>query len=503
MARPIGALLASFLAVFVGSSAALANSRYPSSQQLVIDPSDPDRLWQRATYGILTSCNRGQTWQWICEDSVGYRGTEDPAIAVAADGALLVGALFNGLSITRDHGCSFENLSTFAPTRVSDVSVAKRDSTRALALTSTRNDGGNYDNWVWQSRDSGRTWATIATLDPDSLSFTLDSAPSDPETIYVTGSTYIERADGGASAEGRLYRTSDGGKIWQNVAIPNSNNESEAFLSAIDPDEPRKLYVRVRGADPAPGELVRSRLLYSDNAGDSWTTVFETDAEMLGFALAPDGSEVFVGVGNSFNTFRPVNVESFGIYHSRTDNFEFQRVSEKRWHVGCLTLNGDDLWVCTSQYGTTDAAGFEIGRSRDRGRTIEKVMALSDPLPLQCACDSSTGKSCPEVWNMPVTGTCAKIGRCIQNGMPVESVCGPPLDTCRVQVDAAGGSAGTGPGGTGLDGGAGTNGNVNPRDEGGCGCRAKGNSLRIVGLAVVLLAASVGLAAVRRWRSKR
>jgi hypothetical protein len=452
---------------------------------------------------MLTTCNRGQTWQWICEESVGYRGTDDPSIAVAADGALLVGALFNGLSTTRDHGCSFENVSALGPTRVSDVSVAKRDPTRALALTSTRNDGGNYDNWVWLSRDSGRTWAKIATLDPESLAFTLDSAPSDPETIYVTGSTYIERADGGVTAEGRLYRTSDGGQSWQSVAIPNSSNQSEPLLSAIDADEPRKLYVRVRGADPAPGELVRSRLLYSDNAGDSWTTVFETDAEMPGFALASDGNEVFVGVGNSLNILRPVNVESFGIYHSRTDNFEFQRVSEKRWHVGCLTLDGDDLWVCTSQFGSTDAAGFEIGRSRDRGRTIEKVMALSDPLPLQCACDSSTGRSCPDVWNMPLSGTCAKVGRCVPGGMPVESVCGPPLDTCRVDRDAAGGSAGTSSGGaagdTGLDGSAGANRSVNPGDGGGCGCRARGNSLRAMSLGLVLLAASVGFAAARRW----
>ena len=33
----------------------LANGRYPAAQSLAVDPSDPRRLWLRATYGLLTS----------------------------------------------------------------------------------------------------------------------------------------------------------------------------------------------------------------------------------------------------------------------------------------------------------------------------------------------------------------------------------------------------------------------------------------------------------------
>jgi hypothetical protein len=509
MAKHVSLILVSVLAVLLISSRGVANSRFPSAQQLVIDPNNPNRLWQRATYGVLTTCNRGQTWHWICEDAMGYRSTDDPAIAVTAGGGLLVGALFNGLTVSRDNGCSFENDATIGSNRVSDVSVAKRDPTRALVLSSTRNDAGNYDNWVWQSRDSGRSWTKIGVLDPDSLSFTIDSAPSDPDTIYVTGTTYIISEDGGLTAQGMLYRTTNGGQTWQNVEIPDTDNETTAFLSAIDPDEPRKIYVRVRGANPAPGERVRSWLLYSDNAGDSWTNVFESDAELLGFALAPDGSEVFVGVGNSFDPLRLINIESFGIYSSRTDNFRFERVSEKPWHIGCLMFDRDDLWVCTSQFGTTDAIGFEIGRSRDRGRTIEKVMELRDPLPLQCACNSSTGKACPEPWNQP-GGTCVKIGRCAQGGMPVEAGCGEPVDTCRMDPDAGGGSGGTGFAGSGgfgaggavTDASGGTN-NADVDAGGGCGCRAEGGSLRALSLAVLLFGASIGLGAARRRQRRR
>src|SRR6185503_7772783 len=85
------------------SSHAVANGRFPNAQQLVVSPTNPDRLWLRATHGVLTSADRGKTWRWVCEEAVGYSGTRDPSIGVTATGAVLVGV--SGLSISRDDGC--------------------------------------------------------------------------------------------------------------------------------------------------------------------------------------------------------------------------------------------------------------------------------------------------------------------------------------------------------------------------------------------------------------
>ena len=71
------------------------------------------------------------------------------------------------------------------------------------------------------------------------------------------------------------------------------------------------------GSSPPTG-VVKNQLFYSENGGESWTKIFEADADMLGFALSPDGAEVFVGLGSSRLTDRPVDPASFGLYRSPT-----------------------------------------------------------------------------------------------------------------------------------------------------------------------------------------
>src|SRR5262245_47937347 len=89
-----------FMACLLVTGAAAGNGRFPSAQLLLLDPSDANRLWLRATYGVLTSADRGCTWHRICEAAPGYSGTEDPMFGVTADGAV-IGAMFRGLSTTR------------------------------------------------------------------------------------------------------------------------------------------------------------------------------------------------------------------------------------------------------------------------------------------------------------------------------------------------------------------------------------------------------------------
>ena len=109
--------------------AALANGRFPSAQQLVVHPRDPNRIWQRATHGMLTSCDRGKSWHWICEASVGYRGVEDPAIAITDTGRFLA-TFFGGLAQSTDNGCNFAIEPGIGNQNVEDVSVDKNDPTR-------------------------------------------------------------------------------------------------------------------------------------------------------------------------------------------------------------------------------------------------------------------------------------------------------------------------------------------------------------------------------------
>src|SRR5687768_3936831 len=139
--------------------AAHANGRFPSAQQIVIHPKDPNRIWQRATHGMLTSCDRGKSWRWLCEQSVGYRGTEDPVIGVTDTGRFLA-SFFGGLAMSTDNGCNFALATEIGAQNVEDISVEKNDPTRAVGITSTGN-GNGWVSAIWRSTDSGVSWSQL------------------------------------------------------------------------------------------------------------------------------------------------------------------------------------------------------------------------------------------------------------------------------------------------------------------------------------------------------
>src|SRR5438094_3477454 len=94
------------LCVFVTPIAANANGRPPEANGVVLQPSDPNAIYIRTTFGLLVSRDAGCSFHWICEDAIGYGGTFDPKYAIANDGALFAGT-FDGLRVSRDAGCSF------------------------------------------------------------------------------------------------------------------------------------------------------------------------------------------------------------------------------------------------------------------------------------------------------------------------------------------------------------------------------------------------------------
>jgi hypothetical protein len=374
---------------------ALANGRFPNAQQLIVSPNNPDRLWLRATHGVLTSADRGRTWRWICEEAVGYSGTKDPPIAVVATGAVLVG--ISGLSVSRDDGCQWQLDPTFGSEFIADLSVDRNDTSRVILLTSANVDG-NYKTEVWRSLDAAVTWTRLSpTLSPTLVGLTLDAAPSDPRRLYVTGTEYRD-VDGGASTQGKIYVSDDEGMSFTAFDIPGTNIEYSPYLAAVHPSNRDALYVRVSGPEITTGQLngaIENFLLYSDDGGRSFREILRDGADFLGFALSPDGTNVLLGMGDSRTpgNLRPVDREVLGLYSSPAPAHAFTRLSPG--HIGGLTFDGEELWLCTSQFDR----GYELMRSADRGQTLEGISELTNlEGPVICPCETPTGARCPERW---------------------------------------------------------------------------------------------------------
>jgi photosystem II stability/assembly factor-like uncharacterized protein len=381
---------------------ALANGRYPLSQQLLVDPSDPAHLFLRSTYGVLTSPDAGATWSWLCESGIGYDPGEDPMMAMAGDGSVLAGAS-EGLFTTHDRGCSWPKDESIGETYVRDLST-ERDGVTVLAATVSVQADGRYEGVLWRSTDAATTWQNLGDLSTGSvLPFTLDAAPSDPRRVYVTVARIPPGHDGGVSAgQGVLLSSTDGGATFTVSPIPGTDRNDAPFIGAIDPQNPDVVYVRVRGEWDGTNP-VESWLLYSADAGKSWKELFRAKADMLGFALSPDGGTVLVGMGNTRDVLRPVDTSVVGLYRADSTALTFSRSSTGQ--VGCLTYSGSDLYVC----GSTETVGYELGISSDDGATTRPLFDYGTVKgPLECPAGSPQATVCDPQW--PIA--CRGLGSC-------------------------------------------------------------------------------------------
>jgi hypothetical protein len=392
------------LGVLLGPSLALANGRYPLSQQLLVDPTDAKHLFLRSTYGVLTSADVGVTWSWLCESGIGYAPGEDPMMAILGDGTVLAAAS-RGVFVTRDRGCSWPKNASIGDRFVRDLAV-EGDGMAVLAATVEVDKDGHYDAAVWRSSDGAETWATLGRVTADSvLPFTLDVAPSDSRRIYVTAAVLAVGTDAGAvsdagraTSHGVLYRSTNGGVTWDERPIPGTTRDSAPFIAAVHPGNPEVLYVRVRG-DWDGTNPVASRLLYSPDAGDTWREVFRARADMLGFALAPDGETVLIGMGDTHDVLRPVDSAALGVYRGTEPVFEFSRV--RGGQVGCLSYSREKLYLC----GAEESDGFELGASNDDGTTVSPVFHYGSVAgPLSCPADTPQVSVCGAEWAIACSG---------------------------------------------------------------------------------------------------
>ena len=368
---------AAALAVLLAARPAAANGRIPEANQLVASEEDPNLLLLRVTFGMLVSHDAGKTWDWICESAAGYGGTQDPPVAILA-GKRFVAGIFTGLLTSPDTGCSWNGVPEVGAKLVVDVAARPGLTSEAVVVTNFgqgTNDAGAplYDSRVYRTTNAGVAWNVAGpALPPETIINTIELARSNPLRLVLSGVQI------GAVTKGFLYVSDDGGQSYATRAVPFEPGERGAYIAAIDPKSADRIYVRTLAY--GDGGL-SSRLLVTDDAGLSFTERWRGGA-MLGFALSPDGSKVYVGS------------EADGLFVGDTTTFAF--VKRQSAIVRCLTTQGNRLYACSSQ--SSSGLGFALGESTDDGVTFSPLLRLADIRgPLTCPKGTSTA-ACAAEW---------------------------------------------------------------------------------------------------------
>jgi MYXO-CTERM domain-containing protein len=361
------------LALLGAPGTARANGRFPAANQVVVSKTTPSSMVLRTTFGILLSSDSGTTWDWICEKSVGYGGTEDPSMGLTATGTVLAGT-FEGLATSLDKGCSW----AFVPGKLTQnvvVDLVVRPDAPATSLVMTNkfakaDDAGDalFQSDIFVATDDGKTWNPLGpSLDPTILFETIEVAASDPTRVYVSG----VRGDG-ATEQGVVLVSKDTGLTWKEYAVPlDISTERAPFISAVDPKNPDRVYTRTKGS-------AGSRLLVSDDGAQSWREVLKFTSDMLGFAISDDGQKVWAGGPKD------------GLYQASAAALTFTQTSQIA--IQCLTASGANLYACSNEVG-----GFILGASKDDGATFAPLLHLYGIRgPLACGAQTSQANCVPD-----------------------------------------------------------------------------------------------------------
>jgi hypothetical protein len=426
------------LAVLLAAAPVGANGAFPAAGQLIVDPSDPQHLVLRTTFGMVVSHDAGATWGWVCESSALYMN-EEPAIAVAGNGAI-VAAVSDGLSLATPDACDWTLASGIDP-KVRDVSVQRDDPSRVVAVTS---DAVADVTRLWESSSHGATWSQAGvSLPAGFFATTLDVAPSNPMRVYVAG------LDG--MGQPALCRTDDRGQTWVQTPIVQSAMTAIPYLGAVHPTNADVVYVRV---DADPG-----RVVVSADAGASWSEPFIGTGPMRGFALSPDGETLLVG-------------DILGVWRAPASTLAFTQVSDV--FVQCLTWSAAGVYACSNEF----VEGFFVGTSSDRGTSFSPLLHMfCIPGPLACAAGTTVGDACAAEW--PAIAAQINAEDCSRGGGGAGGAGG-----------AGGGATGSGAGGPGpgtsAGGSGGAPGSAPPPGSPDCTCAARGAGAPDAALAAAL-----------------
>ena len=426
-----------------------ANGAFPAVSQLLSDPADPAHLVLRSNFGLLTTRDRGSTWDLVCEAGVGYQNVEPP-IALLDDGTTIA-ALPNGIAHGSTDECSF-GVAPEVASYVADVSRVPGAEHTAVAIST---DFDSNVSQIWRTTDGGSTWSAWGVPITDLNAATLDVASPDSALLYVSGIAL----EGGVS--GAFLRSIDGGETWQRFDVPGASKVSAPYIAGLAKGEPDTVYVRLSGT---PGHL-----LVTHDGGQHFSNVLDFEGPFDGFALSPDGRTALA------------SGRSDGVWRAPTDTLAFERLSCAQ--VRCLSWSDAGLFACADE----GQAGFLVGESTDSGSSFTSRLHLPCVRgPLACPAQSSVGTACSAAWpaiSEQLGTDCASADSFV-----------PSTDCDASSAAAAGEGASGGASGAPVDnaGGSPSAGHAESRPSNGSSCslgEGAGRGVGRSGLAIVALAA--------------
>src|SRR5438270_248280 len=217
-------------------------------------------------------------------------GTREPSGKIT----LFVGAASGGVWKSDDGGTRYRPIFDEQPVQsIGAIALDPKNAKNVWVGTGeswTRNSVSIGDG-VYKSTDGGETWTHVG-LDKSERVAKIAVSPKNSDTVYaaVPGPLWSDSTDRG------LYKTSDGGKTWNQI-LKGGNPSTGASWVAMDPNDPNVLFACMwdfrrkgwtfRSGGEGPDKPSGSGLFRSADGGATWTEV--TPEANKGFPKKPYG----------------------------------------------------------------------------------------------------------------------------------------------------------------------------------------------------------------------
>ncbi|HYN22964.1 MAG TPA: glycosyl hydrolase, partial [Thermoanaerobaculia bacterium] len=258
-----------------------------------------------------------------------YRGGRSAAVAgLPADrDTYYFGSTGGGVWKTTNGGRAWRSVSDgFFGGSIGAVAVSEWDPNVVYVGTGEKTVRGNvsHGDGMWKSTDAGKSWTHIGL--PDSRHIPrVRVHPKDPDLVYAAALGHLF----GPNKERGVYRSRNGGKTWERILFVNEN--AGAIDLILDPSNPRLLYASTWRVRRTPYSLESggpgSGLWKSTDGGDTWVELSRNPG-------LPKGSLGIIGVTvsptNPENVYAIVEAEEGGVFRSRDGGQTWAKTNEER-----------------------------------------------------------------------------------------------------------------------------------------------------------------------------
>lgn len=375
-------------AISLSTATARAHGGFPRAHQIVVDPSDSDHLIVRSDHwGLFTTDDGGDTWRLVCSAAYGSSYTQRARLSMvlATDGTIFVAASFDGLVATRDDACQWSSVPELADQVVSDVSTPDAGET-LYALQSTGSADG-IDARVWRSGDQGATWSVLGNALPAGHAASSVAADATvPGRLYVTG-----RRTNAAASGSVLFRSDDDGATWAEFDLASGTGQLTPRIAHVDATRPDTLFVRLDAVEADQQDSIPDAVLFSVDAGATWSDAFVGSGDLPGFLLAADAATLYVAGYED------------GIWRASVDEVlasgptAFEQLQTGR-SFGLALDDAGDLLVGLDEFAGASDRNFTLARSADDGATFLPALRLCDVTDSGCGDTTTVGPPCGEAY---------------------------------------------------------------------------------------------------------